>query len=253
MKHSVEIVNELFQISPFLAGLEKTNLFSVPEGYFNNLPSEILRQLKTDSSISFSGLEETIPTVPEGYFENLSSGILNKIKALEKNRTLREFKELSPVLYSLKDKNVFLVPDKYFDQLSDDIFHKINRSPAKVISLKQRNTVWKIGVAAMMTGVIAVSSLWISQKSIDTTGLALKEAPAAITPIFKNEEQINEGIAKLSDDDIIKFLQITGNDTDNESLTASIEDKELPAQKDYLLDEKTLQNYLDNIETNFSN
>jgi hypothetical protein len=252
MKHSVEIVNELFQISPLLAGLDKTNLFSIPEGYFNNLPSDILRQLKTDRSISFSGLEETILTVPEGYFENLSADILNKIKALEKNRTSLELKELSPVLYSLKDKKVFLVPHGYFDQLSDDIFHKINRPQAKVISINQRNTVWKIGVAAMITGVIAVSSLWISQKSIDTTGLALKEA-SVITPIYNNEEQVNEGIAKLSDDDIIKYLQITGNDTDNESLTASFEEKELPAQQDYLLDEKTLQNYLDKIETNFSN
>lgn len=251
MKHSVEILNELSQISPLLAGMEKTNLFSVPEGYFNNLPSDILRQLKTNRSISFSGLEETLLTVPEGYFENLSNDILNKIKSLEKNSTPVEIKELSPLLFSLHAKNVFQVPHGYFDQLSDAIFHKINRPQAKVVSIKQRNTVWKIAVAAMITGVIAVSSLWISQKPIDTTGLAFKDVP--VITKYNNEAQINEGIAKLSDDDIIKYLQVTGNDTDNESLTASIEEKELPAQQDYLLDEKTLQNYLDKIETNISN
>jgi hypothetical protein len=36
-------------------------------------------------------------------------------------------------------------------------------------------------------------------------------------------------------------------------MTASIDEKDLPAQQDYLLDEKTLQIYLDRIETNKSN
>lgn len=256
MKRSVEILNELREISPLLTELENINVFSVPQGYFTNLPQTILSKLNNDRSISFNGIEGDSLTVPEGYFESLSSNILNKIKALQNESASEELKKLSPVLSSLQGTNVFRIPQGYFDELPGEIT-QIIKPQAKVISIKFKNTVWKIAVAAMMAGVIAVSSLWVSQKQIDNKiGVALndKDIPAvAVSPSYKSEDQINEAIEKLSDDDIIKYLQTTGNAADNEFLTASIEEKELPAQQDYLLDGKTLQNYLDKIETNSSN
>ena len=41
MKKAPEILNELMAISPLLAGLEKVNVFSVPEGYFDDLQFRI--------------------------------------------------------------------------------------------------------------------------------------------------------------------------------------------------------------------
>jgi len=42
MEPSVEILNELKQISPFLSDMKRINVFSVPDGYFTNLEKEIL-------------------------------------------------------------------------------------------------------------------------------------------------------------------------------------------------------------------
>jgi hypothetical protein len=70
---------------------------------------------------------------------------------------------------------------------------------------------------------------------------------------FKNEEQINAAIATLSDDEIIKYLERNGNDIDNGVLTKSIDDNDLPAANDYLLDEKTLDTYLNQINKNSQN
>ncbi len=255
MKVSGEILSELSLISPILSELERKNVFMVPEGYFNDLHKKILKQINKDKANPVFGLNNSL-AVPEGYFENLSTNILNKIKGLENERPSEELKKLSILLYSLQGTNVFKVPHDYFNQLSAEISNTI-KPQGKVVSMRSKNTVWKIAVAAMMTGVIAVSTLWISQKQNEKeTGVAInagKNIPAAVTPSRFDEDKINEGIAKLSDDDIIKYLQTTGNAVDNEVMTASIDEKDLPAQQDYLLDEKTLQIYLDRIETNKSN
>ena len=63
---------------------------------------------------------------------------------------------------------------------------------------------------------------------------------------------VSEGISKLSDDEIIKYLETTSTASDNEALTSNIEEKELPAPQEYLQDEKTLDNYLNNIDNSSS-
>ena len=42
MKLSSDILDELKELSPFLAGMKKTNVFSVPDGYFDSLCETIL-------------------------------------------------------------------------------------------------------------------------------------------------------------------------------------------------------------------
>ncbi len=70
---------------------------------------------------------------------------------------------------------------------------------------------------------------------------------------FKNEQQLNEAIATLSEEEIIKYLERTGNDVDNEAITINIDENELPSTKDYLLDEKTLDTYLNGTDKNLQN
>ena len=53
---------------------------------------------------------------------------------------------------------------------------------------------------------------------------------------------------KLSDDDIIKYLEKNGNIMDNELLTNNTDVSEMPNQDDYLNDENTLNQYLDKID-----
>lgn len=233
MNSSPEILKELQDISPILAGIEKRNVFSVPEGYFDTLTVDLLKVADTRGKAGF--------TVPLGYFENLTSNILNKIKAVDD--PAQELRELSPMLYSVQNENVFTVPSGYFNQLEDAILENVLPKQAKVVSIK-KNFVWKYAVAAVMTGVIGLSSLMIFTKSENISRTENITSYTELAAQFKNESQINDGIAKLSDDEIIGFLETTTNVADNETLTQGIEDKELPAENEYLINEQTLQTYL---------
>ncbi len=246
MKFSPEILQELSNISPLLAGVERKNTLSVPEGYFDSLTLDLIKNL------SFDNKEKL--TVPKGYFDNLGEQILQEIKSLEIDAS-PELRTLSPMLYSIKNENVFAAPERYFDDLSENILTKIITKPqAKVIPLKRRDSVWKIAAAAVVTGIIAVSSIMVfnhpQQSTSDELAVAtyIKEASQ-----YKNEKQIYAGVASLSDDDIIKYLEKTGNDADNETLVTGVNEKALPDQKDYLLDEHTLDTYLNNIEKSTKN
>lgn len=243
MKFSHEIYEELNDISPVLAGIGKKNVFSVPEGYFDELTVSTLKSVGT-------GVLQTL-TVPEGYFESLATSVLDKIKSLEIDPA-SELRTLSPMLYSVQNENVFDVPRGYFNNLEKDILDKIAKPQVKVVELKKRDSIWKYAVAAVVTGVISVSSFMMFNSSPSTksneTSVAIKEAGK-----FKNETQINGAIASLSDDDIIKYLEKTGTDVDNEALAAGIDEKALPEAKDYLLDENVLETYLNETDKNSQN
>lgn len=234
-----EILNELNDISPLLAGIEKTNVFSVPEGYFDTLTVNMLKK------INFSE-EKSNFSVPDGYFDSLSTNILQKIKASQDDAA-QELRSISPMLYSIQNENVFTVPRGYFDHLPQDILNKVKPvQKAKVVKLNTKRSIWKYAAAAIVTGVVAVSSLFVFNRSEHTNNSQIATYIQA-SKQFKNQQQINEGISKLSDDEIIKYLETHSSDVDNDALTTNIKGNELPSQTDYLLNDKTLDTYLEKI------
>ena len=133
MKSSAEIFNELNNISSLVAGIEKKNVFSVPEGYFDTLYIDVFKKVNTGSTLATDKL-----SVPEGYFENLSASVLNRIKSL-KDDPAQELRDLSPMLYSIQNENVFSVPAGYFRDLENDILNKV-KPQAKIVQLKKRDS-----------------------------------------------------------------------------------------------------------------
>lgn len=255
MEFSENIFNELKEISPLLANMERTNIFSVPENYFANFSGEILGKINGDFSFPMIASEDHAFKVPEEYFENLAGNILNKIKNLEAGSDASESEQVSPLLYSLKNKNVFTVPDGYFENLVSIVSDKVSAKPAaKVVSMK--SYFWNYAAAAIVTGIIAISSLWVSNKSLQQPSVEQTNVTAFVPASYlqealkyKNEQQIEEGISRLSDEEIIKYLELTDNDADTKELAVNTDEKDLPSQQDYLLDEKTLDKYLDQIDS----
>ncbi|MGH2646860.1 MAG: hypothetical protein ACRDE8_04800, partial [Ginsengibacter sp.] len=94
MKNSEEILNELMAISPFLAGLEKVNVFGVPEGYFDELQFRITNYaiLNTTSPVE-NIVKRNLQQVPDRYFDNLSDSILAKIKAFYSESAKKELRD----------------------------------------------------------------------------------------------------------------------------------------------------------------
>jgi hypothetical protein len=287
MENRTDILNELQALSPTIAALEKLNVFTVPEGYFEYLSTDILLGINTENDLlsgvsnddqvpagyfdSLAGsildkikaqeIEEAaagIDTIseklsgignknvfeaPEGYFESLADSILVKIKANEVEDSVTEIRALSPMLYTVQNERVFEVPFGYFENLSADVLEKINPQ-AKVVTMQRRsNNFFKYAVAAAFTGVMALS---VFKFTATDKKVAL---PDYVTAGLKVQD-VDQELAKISDDDIVKYLEASGTDVKTAMVANSIDENELPSQEDYLLDEKALDKYLNSINVN---
>lgn len=295
MEAKTDILNELRSISPLLAGMEKVNVFKVPEGYFNSISETVLACLGEDAGPANKLNQDKNQSagVPEGYFDNLADAILGKIKGsetasteisnlspilhaiqtknvfdvpdgyfdnvgrflLDKIKTDEakiELKELSPLLYDLREKAVLEVPEGYFESLGETVLKKVKTPKAKVFSIYRRNLFIKYAIAAMMTGVLAFGIYKFTDRP---TSIVIDSSPVASLDdaIEKgknmNDQQFNEALESLSEADIAKYLEKNGNIADVAVLGNDIDAGNLPSQEDYLLDEKTLENYLKEIDS----
>ena len=277
------ILNELRELSPAVAAIPRINVFSVPEGYFDHLPALLLLQTSgaesgnmnnapvpegyfdnlagnimarikqeslagNDHSALLAGIgNHNVFTVPAGYFEGLSSAIMQRIK----NDVATETAELSETVARIGNKNVFTVPDGYFNNLPAAIHSRLEK-PAKVVQLGGFRKYAKYAAAAVVTGLIAMSALFILNKKPGAakmnaaTVAALNDAKSIIkTNSFDKE------MASLSDADIVNFLESKGQDVDAALVASLTEDeKKLPEAEDYLIDENTLDEVLKDLDLN---
>ena len=226
MHSNLTIQNELKELNSILAGISNTNVYTVPDGYFEAMALDILNTLQQVSGITLNA------TVPEGYFEGLADGIMNKIK-----EGLAMKDEGSALLSTVKNVNPYTVPHGYFETLAGNIVNQLPQ-PAKVIVMRKRSSFFNYAAAAVITGILGLSVVSIVDKRQqdkilpETTALNLN---------------FDEALANVSDDDIVAYLQKGGEDVNAALVASASEDKNLPEQVDYLTDDKTLDNLLNEL------
>lgn len=240
MKSTNDILEELRELSPVLAGMEKLNVFTVPAGYFDLLSEDILAGVKNEKNTGNEINSVSVSDVPQGYFDSLAETILGRIKSAGAETASEETRALSPMLYSIRDENVFEVPAGYFEELSDTVVSRLTPQQAKVVVMKRRTTAFfKYAVAAAFTGVMALGVFKF-------TGPSKTELPDYVM-IGLKIENIDQELSKLSDDAIVKYLEAEGSDVKAAIVANSVDENELPSQEEYLMDEKALDKYLNNI------
>ena len=239
METGIDILNELKGLSSLLAGMEKLNVFTVPQGYFENLPGLMLMAVKDETGFLDHISRTTTATVPAGYFDGLADTILNRVKAQQNETAAAELRVLSPMLYSIQNENVFEVPAGYFDTLPEAIVEKIHPHQTKVIVMRKRSTAFmKYAVAAAFTGVMAL-------------GVFKFTAPADVKGGDAMTINIDKELDKVSNEDIIKYLEANGENVDATTVAGkTLDANDLPSQDDYINDDKALDKYLDNITAN---
>ncbi|MBX2932769.1 MAG: hypothetical protein KF825_00900 [Ferruginibacter sp.] len=240
MENKDYILNELMELSKIVASINKVNVFTVPDGYFAFLPDDIMLGIKTENGLAGSTTAATGADLPAGYFDSLADNIMQKIKAGQTDTALEEIKALSPMLYNIQNKNVFDVPVGYFNNTATEILEKA-RPKAKLVHIQKRSsTFFKYAVAAVFTGAMAMAVFKF-------TGNSNKNL---LPEYVKTGMQINDvdgELSKISDADIVKYLEETGTDVKAAIVANSIDNNELPSQDDYLQDEKALDKYLNSI------
>ncbi len=247
MENKTDILIELKAISPLIYELEKLNVFTIPQGYFEGLPQRMLILVKEEEPGILDRLsKENGSTVPAGYFDNLADNILSRIKAKQDETTEAELKGLSPMLYSIQNENVFEVPNGYFNDLASEIVNKVKPHSAKLVVMHSRRSAFiKYAIAAVFTGVTMLGVFKLTQPA------SVKLDAAVLNGLQINKEHsFDQEFAKVSDEDIIKYLEANGESVDAQALAnKTVDENELPSPADYLSDDKALDKYLDNINT----
>ncbi len=250
------------EIPPVLRGLKNINPFAVPGNYFETLSEIILAKAKSNKNAE-EEIQEISPLlqrlrnknvflVPANYFETLNDSIVEKLALYNPETAEQEIRRISPLLYSIKDENVFTVPYEYFPSLAEDILEKVKPAPAKVVRMHSNRSWLRYAVAAAITGIVVFGSMKIfnshSGKSPQLAGEFSKIIQESKQ--YKTETDIDNAIAKLDDADIAKYLEKSGGVIDNQLLINNTDESELPDPNDYLIDDSTLNNYLNRINAN---
>ena len=243
------ISNELKELGSDLGNNSPQNIYTVPNGYFEGLPTQILNRIRaweaTDAkdeleylSPFLSNASKEMPySVPAGFFQNLSDAILQKIsKHADYQTSEEEIETLSPLLSSLKNKNPYSVPAGYFGSLETGI----DKKETKVISITTRRW-YRLAVAAAIIGVVTIGVLlFIKSDQVDPNKNPDKWISKNVNKKV-SEEKIDEFV-KLAEDEAL-------NTTDETDESKQAEIKEL--MKD--VPEKEIQDFLDDAIVSNSN
>jgi hypothetical protein len=144
MQRKETILEELRQVSGFVAGISQAELFEVPQGYFEGLPDKIMERIRTGESggtelsvTLLNAREQPVYTVPEGYFEGFAAGVLAliNVRHAAEPSAGEELSALSPLLSGIGKKTPFQAPEGYFKELLPDMgallaFNPGNAEPA---------------------------------------------------------------------------------------------------------------------------
>jgi len=199
-------LNELKDLESFLGNYHPQNIYTVPNGYFEGLPTQILNRIKALEAANakdelkylspfLSNVSKEMPyAVPAGFFQSLSEDVLKKISEHEDYQTSEEeIGSLSPLLSSLKNKNPYSIPAGYFERLETGA----EKKETKVISITRRRW-YRLAVAAVVIGIVAISGLAIFRsKQVDPN----KNPQAWI------EKNVDKKVSKDKIDEFVKLAE----------------------------------------------
>ncbi len=247
MNKRIEISEELKSISPLVAAIGNANIFTVPDSYFETVSDTVLICLHPLNTVD----EIQSNDIPVNYFNTLADTIIAKIKTQEAMTAADELKAISSVVAAISKTNLFETPQGYFTNLPDAVLKTVSQQQqVKVISISSK---WiKYAAAAVITGALALGVFKYANKpAIDISGTAVAAQLEPSIEKGKNmdDKKFDETLNNLSEEDIVKYLEKNGNDGDLAILSSSVEENDLPKQEDYLLDNTTLDNFLQEIDT----
>lgn len=187
---------ELYHLSPLLAGISKKMPYSVPDGFFNDTDENLGGLMINDELSAAKELEQLSPllsnlkkdmpyTVPQGYFENLSPAIRKETKVISIARQKWFRYAAAAIVTGLVVMTGFL------------IFHKPNPADPG-----EKSLAW-----------VKKNLKKVSTDDIDKfVQLADVEAPAVANNDVKESNVIKEMMKDVPVKDIQKFLDETPSD-----------------------------------------
>ncbi|HLP49868.1 MAG TPA: hypothetical protein VK154_03230 [Chitinophagales bacterium] len=210
METRENILQELKEIAPRLASLEKKNNFAVPDGYFLNFKNNLLEQVKLQnqelSTVAPSLLnieKKNTAEVPAGYFNAFSADLMKKIRADE---IASELSVIAPTLSTAEKKNTMQVPTNYFAQFPQQMMERIAQQQTVAESVTMPK--WLQAVNAVLERITVV--VFKPKYSFAFAGTATLVI-MAVMMFVQVEQQCTDldcKMAALTDDELNAFLDV---------------------------------------------
>lgn len=160
-------------------------------------------------------------TVPDGYFDQLPDQILGRIRALEADHA-EEIASLSPLLAGMSRKMPMSVPEGYFGEARIPS-ETSEKTAAPVISMTQ-NRFRGFAIAASVIAILGFGALLytMNQQQGNTDQLSVsKELPKV------SEQEMDEFLSGLPDVSVPEPIVVTGNPTEAEEMMRDIDEEGL--------------------------
>ena len=240
-------MNELNELGSTLGNHSPQNIYTVPNGYFEGLPTRIINRIKAleakdaKDELAFlspllSNVSKEMPySVPFGFFQDFGDSVMQRINENVNHQTSKEeIESLSPLLSGLRDKNPYSVPPGYFENLSAGD----EKKEAKVVSIT-RSRWYRMAAAAVVIGIIAIGGILFIKPNIDP-----KKNPQAWI-----EKNVNKKVSGEKIDELVTLANEENTKTDENETVKEAEIKEL--MKD--VPEKEIEDFLNDAVASNSN
>lgn len=196
MENYHEIISELKLISPMLADTVRKNTYSIPEGYFNQLPAIILERIAQEESVLHLPKNQPF-AVPEGFFNQFSDQVIGRIKQQE-NEVYQELEQIAPLLNKISKQNIYTVPQGYFSKsLVPDLVSIQQEKPKVIPMLKPVHSFRKYAMAAALTGIMAIGG-WLLLNNNSTDNIAVTNAAASGVTSQQKDEVLTKALASTT-------------------------------------------------------
>ena len=206
MEQKDNILQELKELNSNLADLARQNVYSIPDGYFDGLITELMKRIRAMEAVNageelfhlspaLNGLNKHLPfTVPSNYFDGLAERALAIARNADRSAK-EELESLSPLLSGLKKDLPFTVPRGYFENLGQPVVVEENKPAAKLVSFSHRKWM-RYAAAAVIAGLIAVG------------GFLYFTSVNRIDPVEQPYAWVKKSVKKIKPVDIDNFVDL---------------------------------------------
>lgn len=160
-------------------------------------------------------------TVPGGYFDQLPELILGRIRALEADQA-EEIASLSPLLAGISRKMPMQVPEGYFDEVNAPTIQE-DTAPAPVVRMST-NRFSRLAVAASIVAILGIGAWLFTMNLPDAEMVDLnvnKELPKV------SEKEMDEFLSGIPDISIPEPIVGAGTPAEAEEMMRDIDEEGL--------------------------
>ncbi|RXK83501.1 hypothetical protein ESB13_15525 [Filimonas effusa] len=184
--------------------VKNDNVYSVPEGYFDNLGSEVMSAIFLESGKR--NAQQGTYTIPDHYFQDLPTAILAQLKANPGNisspvETAEDHALIDNALLArVGNGHTYSVPQGYFEELPALLLTKASgKERPKVISLRSVTRRWMpYATAAALSGFMVLGAFIFS-------GDNAQQSSSQYYGNF-NSIDVKKGVSDLSESEIAGYL-----------------------------------------------